>query len=224
MKSIFLIDPNDNKTDELIEEINRHEISSKNLWLWCSTTPWNEFKDVIDKLEKDFLLFPWRIDQILENYEEASSIIIPQPFPVTYISKQLEEEVNKIQNNNEAISNKVIDMIYILTSTNCSASRVLGLDKIPTNEEIYEYIKSSYGIEDVYIEWWSRNNEVDFNKMLLFLEEIKYSFPNKNIIYGWGIDDLDLAKEIASVSDNIVFSHLIHKNPKMIEEIINTIN
>jgi|GEM_PF-1249171 len=48
-------------------------------------------------------------------------------------------------------------MLYILLSTNCSASKVLEIKEIPSNEEIsneeiFQFIEINPNIDDIYIE------------------------------------------------------------------------
>lgn len=223
MKPILLIDPNDNNPKELIKEIGKLDIQYTNLWFWCSTTPWKELGNTVKKLEKKFTLFPWRIDQIEEIYGEAESIIISHPFPFSNISKGLASKVYRILEKNESIKNKVRNMLYILLSTNCSASKVLEIKEIPSNEEIFQFIEINPDIDDIYIEGWSRNRNLDFDKVLSLLEELKRKYPQRNLIYGWWIKDLGLAKEIAMIVDNIIFSNIIHKNPNIIREVMSII-
>ncbi|NUJ98232.1 hypothetical protein HGA92_05645 [Candidatus Gracilibacteria bacterium] len=223
MKPILLIDPNDNNPKELIKEIGKLDIQYTNLWFGCSTTPGKELGNTVKKLEKKFTLFPGRIDQIEEIYGEAESIIISHPFPFSNISKGLASKVYRILEKNESIKNKVRNMLYILLSTNCSASKVLEIKEIPSNEEIFQFIEINPDIDDIYIEGGSRNRNLDFDKVLSLLEELKRKYPQRNLIYGGGIKDLGLAKEIAMIVDNIIFSNIIHKNPNIIREVMSII-
>jgi heptaprenylglyceryl phosphate synthase len=229
-KLIFLLDPDDpgdpemNLTQALI---NHSKISPKNgydIWLGCSSTPGKILASIGKKLwyaGVPFSVYPGRPDQVKATADIASSFFLP--FPVHYDSS-IDILANKYREefifHAESSKRPYEIMAFVLTHPNCTAARVLGVDRydpehyIFSNDNLLQKLHDFEPIpEKIYLEGGSRNTSHGINSRLNLAALVRKEFPNSHIIGAGGITSPEDAMKLKASGyfDTILTSGAIHK-------------
>jgi heptaprenylglyceryl phosphate synthase len=212
----FLLDPNDTNTDKLIEVMNNAK--PQNVWVWCSTSSWEEVSRVLSRLSIVINLFPGNIDQIKFWHDKVKEIMLASPLhPINEVTLGLKKELEEIL---PKIKKPIRKMSYVLLTIHCSAARVLWLLKVPDNQVIIDALEKE-NPEIIYIEWWSRTNRWVTDNSCLLMTRIKERLPNSRIIYGGWIWNNNDIKNLWWIAHEVIISHAIHESPDSLDTFIN---
>ena len=215
---IFLIDPNDNNLDKVIEEINL--VSPKHVWVGCSVSKGEDISNVFSKLIVPANLFPSKFEHIIKSKNLADKFFLSSPLfcdnPL-YIQKLFEKVLVWCK---EEIPGRVQLMNYILLNPNCTASKILGMARSPSDLEVLNYLKKSEVYPNIYLEGGSRNNFFGVAKRKNLIRQIKKIYPKSTIICGGGINSITQIRELMALDVDVLVSHMIHNNPKIVRKLI----
>ncbi len=212
---ITLIDPNDENLEELIGEVNI--LKPNNVWVGCSTSSGDEMAKVFNELNVDASLYPGNLDQIEKTGHLARHIYGSDPliYSREEINKLFEDCFTYVKTN---FPGKCDLMNFAVLHPNSDTARILGLTKIPTDEEVIEALSNSMIHKIIYFEGGSRNQNSPISERLDLIKAVRSKYDKNLIICGGGISTVGQADELKEHCSHVIISNTIHKDPKSLKE------